>query len=72
MTDDALLSQNEKKRILVANERVKTYFGKAAAMTFATAFYLYLLPVAIGATVWNAIWIGEWRDGRHRHPHPGE
>jgi hypothetical protein len=56
----------------VANERVKTYFGKAAAMTFAKAFYLYLLPVAIGATVWGAIWIGEWRDGHHCHPHPGE
>ena len=41
-------------------------------MTFATAFYLYLLPVGIVATVWGAIWIGEWREDRRRHLHPGE
>ncbi|WP_280950589.1 hypothetical protein [Pararhizobium arenae] len=42
-------------------------------MTLTTAFYLYLLPVAIGATVWGAIWLGEWRDGHLRHRvSPGE
>jgi hypothetical protein len=41
-------------------------------MTFTTAFYLYLLPVAIGATVWGAIRLGEWRDSHRHHLPPGE
>jgi len=41
-------------------------------MNFATAFYLYILPVLIAAVVWGGIWFGEWRDRRRKHLHPGE
>ncbi|SEL54381.1 hypothetical protein [Xaviernesmea oryzae] len=41
-------------------------------MTVALAFYLYILPVLIAATVWGAIWWQEWQERRHRQLPPAE
>lgn len=41
-------------------------------MSFATAFYLYILPFLITALVWGGVWISERKERRKHRLHPGE
>ncbi|WP_268884796.1 hypothetical protein [Agrobacterium larrymoorei] len=41
-------------------------------MNSAAFFFLYILPLLLGAGVWSAIWISDMKRARRHKIHPGE
>lgn len=50
----------------------ETRTWKAKAMSSATFFFLYILPLLIGAGVWSLILLSDFSRTRRNKVHPGE